>query len=480
MKKVKNFVSLIVAAVMVMAMAVTAFAEDAAQGTTATTGKITISSPTEGETYTIYKIFDVSYSTDKTAYSYTISTDSEWTGVVQAYANEADSGLSLTETAVGDQYVVTIDKTKFSAAKFAKELKTNVAQKSGTSKTAQKNQDLEFTGLPLGYYLVDTKSGALCNLTTTNNEVTIHDKNDVPFLKEEDKENVELGEIVTYTITGKVPNTTGFSGYIYKISDTMSEGLTFNSNSIEVKVGTRILTKGTEYTCNTETTGFEIIIPVMDLQSNVGETITVTYTAKVNENAVAKISKNEAKLTYSNNPVNSAETNTISQEQKVYNAKINIVKYDSSADSSTTNIKKLQGAKFILKNSENNYYKYNTTDDVIEWVDKSDPDVAVFETDVNGNASINGLKDGSYKLYEIEAPKGYNPLTDPVTISIQGKDNSGIDVDNLTVSVDIGNSKGALLPSTGGIGTTIFYVLGGILVLGAAVVLVTKRRVNGK
>ena len=470
MKKVKKFVSLVLAAVMVMAMTVTAFAEDA------TTGKITISSPTEGEIYTIYKIFDVSYSTDKTAYSYTISTTSEWKAVVQGYAKEADSGLSLTETAVGDQYVVTIDKTKFSAAKFAKELKTNVAQKSGTSKTAQKNKDLEFTGLPLGYYLVDTKSGALCNLTTTNNEVTIHDKNDVPFLKEEDKENVELGEIVTYTITGKVPNTTGFSGYIYKISDTMSEGLTFNPNSIEVKVGTRTLTKGTEYTCNTETTGFEIIIPVMDLQSNVGETITVTYTAKVNENAVAKISKNEAKLTYSNNPINSKETNTINQEQKVYNAKINIVKYDSSPDQSPEeSTKKLGGAKFILRNSKNEYYKYNTTKDVIEWVDKADADE--FETTMDGKASINGLKDGSYKLYEIEAPKGYNPLKDPVNITINGKDSSGtIHVDNLTVSLNIGNSKGALLPSTGGIGTTIFYVLGGILVLGAAVVLVVRRR----
>ena len=476
MKKVKKFVSLVLAAVMAMAMTVTAFAEDAAQGTTAATGKITISSPTEGETYTIYKIFDVSYSTDKTAYSYTISTTSEWTGVVQAYANETDSGLSLTKTAVGDQYVVTIDKTKFSAAKFAKELKTKVAQKSGTSKTAQENQDLEFTGLPLGYYLVDTKSGALCNLTTTNNEVTIHDKNDVPFLKEEDKENVELGEIVTYTITGKVPNTTGFSGYIYKISDTMSEGLTFNPNSIEVKVGTRTLNKGTEYTCNTETTGFEIIIPVMDLQSNVGETITVTYTAKVNENAVAKISKNEAKLTYSNNPINSTETNTINQEQKVYNAKINIVKYELSPDQSPEeSTKKLGGAKFILRNSENKYYKYNTTKDVIEWVDKADADE--FETTMDGKASINGLKDGSYELYEIEAPKGYNPLKDPVNITINGKDSSGtIHVDNLTVSLNIGNSKGALLPSTGGIGTTIFYVLGGILVLGAAVVLVVRRR----
>lgn len=468
MKKVKKFVSLILAAVMVMAMSVVAFADDGTQGTTTAKGTITVENPKEGESYTAYKIFDVTYSNGKDAYAYTITSDSEWYNDVKTY-----TGITLEEVNGTTQYIVE-KAAGFNAADFANYLKGKTTGKQGKTlrniNGVAKVEDLDF-----GYYFVSSTSGALCNLTTTDPTATIHDKNDVPFSKTEDKDNVELGGTVTYTITGKVPNTTGFSGYLYKINDTMSEGLTFNPNSIEVKVGTRTLTKGTTY--NTQSTGFEIIIPVMDLQSNVGETITVTYTAKVNDKAIAKISKNEATLTYSNNPIDSADTNTISQEQKVYNAKINIVKYDSSPDQSPEeSTKKLGGAKFILKNSDNKYYKYNTTDDVIEWVDnKADADV--FETTIDGKASINGLKDGNYKLYEIEAPKGYNPLTDPVNIPINGKDSSGsIRADNLTVGVDIGNSKGALLPSTGGIGTTIFYVLGGVLVLGAAVVLVVRRR----
>lgn len=312
-------------------------------------------------------------------------------------------------------------------------------------------------------------------MTTTDPTATIHDKNDVPFSKTEDKDNIELGGTVTYTITGKVPNTTGFGTYEYIIEDKMSKGLDFNDDVIVKVDGAELAKDKYEYTKNADEKGFTLKIHVMDIQNNVGKTITVTYTATVNSDGVAVISKNEAKLTYSNNPVDSTDTKTISQEQKVYNAKINIVKYDSSPDQSPESTKKLGGAKFILKNSDNKYYKYNTTKDVIEWVDKADADV--FETTIDGKASINGLKDGNYILYEIEAPKGYNPLKDPVTIPINGKDSSGIiQANNLTVGVDIGNSKGALLPSTGGIGTTIFYVLGGVLVLGAAVVLVVRRR----
>lgn len=470
MKKVKKFIGFVLAVVMVMAMSVMAFADDAAQGTMAMTGKITISSPVAGKKYTIYKILDVTYNTDKTAYAYTISEDSEWKSVVEAYANEADSGISLTGTAASNQYAVTIDETKFSPAKFAQELKANVTGKTIISKTAEEDSVLEFTGLPLGYYLVATESGALCNLTTTNNAITIFDKNDVPFLSTADKDNVELGEVITYTITGKVPDTTGFLDYTYKIKDTMSEGLNFNPESLEVQVGTRTLTKGTEYTYTPAATGFEIIIPVKDMQTeDVGKEITVTYTATAESDGVAKISKNEATLTYSNNPVDSNETAAIQQLLEAYNARIDIKNYDA------TDLSALQDAQFIIENSEGKYFKYNTAIGKTEWVEKDQADV--FATDVNGNASVNGLKDGSYTLYEIKASQGYHPLQDPVRITIDGKDGTTINERNLTVRVEIGNSKGTLLPSTGGIGTTIFYVLGGILVLGAAV-LAVRRRMN--
>ena len=462
----KKFVSLILAAVMVMAMTVVAFADNTTPGTV--TGTITVENPKNGETYTAYKIFDVTYS--GTAYAYTIDSNSAWLSAAQEYTE----GLTLEKTAIGDKYNVTI-KNGFSAAEFADKLKAVDKTNIRGNVFAETNGKATISGLPLGYYFVSSTNGALCNLTTTNPDAVIHDKNDVPFSKTDDKESVELGEVVTYTITGKVPNTTGFSEYLYKINDTMSEGLTFNKESLEVKVGTTILKPNTEYTFNEKNNGFELIIPVKKLQSDVGKTITVTYTATVNENAVAKTSKNEATLTYTNNPVENTTTTTEKQEQKVYSAKIKIDKYDTAvADKSS----KLKDAKFILKNSDNKYYKYNDSTGGVIWVDKDQADV--FVTDLNGSASVNGLKDGNYTLYEIEAPKGYNLLKTPINIAINGKNGSKINVDNLTVTTEVGNSTGSLLPSTGGIGTTIFYVLGGILVLGAAVVLVTKRRMNEK
>ena len=468
MKKVKKFVSLILAAVMVMAMSVVAFADDGTQGTTTAKGTITVENPKEGESYTAYKIFDVTYSNGKDAYAYTITSDSEWYIDVDNY-----TGITLDPVNGTTQYIVE-KAAGFNAADFANYLKGKTTGKQGNT-LKNTNGVAKAENLDFGYYFVSSTSGALCNLTTTDPTATIHDKNDVPFSKTEDKDNVELGGTVTYTITGKVPNTTGFGTYEYIIEDKMSKGLDFNDDVIVKVDGAELAKDKYEYTKNADEKGFTLKIHVMDIQNNVGKTITVTYTATVNSDGVAVISKNEAKLTYSNNPVDSTDTKTISQEQKVYNAKINIVKYDSSSDQSPESTKKLGGAKFILKNSDNKYYKYNTTKDVIEWVDKEDADV--FETTIDGKASINGLKDGNYILYEIEAPKGYNPLKDPVTIPINGKDSSGIiQANNLTVGVDIGNSKGALLPSTGGIGTTIFYVLGGVLVLGAAVVLVVRRR----
>lgn len=463
----KKFVGLVLAAVMVMAMTVVAFADNTTPGTA--TGTITVENPKNEETYTAYKIFDVTYSGE--AYAYTIDKNSKWLSVVQGYT----VGLTLGDTATGDKYNVTMKNT-FNASEFAARLKAADKTDKGGQGLTIVNGKATISGLPLGYYFVSSTNGALCNLTTTDPDAVIHDKNDVPFSKTDDKESVELGEVVTYTITGKVPNTTGFREYVYKISDTMSEGLTFNEASLEVKVGTTTLSKDTGYTFTKKNNGFELIIPVKDLQSNVGETITVTYTAKVNENAIAKISKNEATLTYTNNPVESTTTTTEKQEQKVYSAKITIDKYDTAvADKSS----KLQDAKFILKNSVNQYYKYNTDTGVIDWVDNKEQ-ADVFITNAKGEASINGLKDGNYKLYEIEAPKGYNLLKDPINIAINGKDGTIINVDKLTVKEEVGNSKGSLLPSTGGIGTTIFYVLGGILVLGAAIVLVTKRRMNEK
>lgn len=182
MKHARKLASLLLALVMVFALATTAFAEGE-------TGTITVDNPITGQTYTAYKIFDVVYDTNN-HYSYTIDSTSEWFGTVQTYATDAN-GLKLTQANGSTTYIVTITEA-FSAPSFAVALKAAVSGKTGTTLTAQGNT-VTASNLPLGYYFVTSSTGALCNLTTTNPTVTIHDKNDVPFEKVDDQESVEVG-----------------------------------------------------------------------------------------------------------------------------------------------------------------------------------------------------------------------------------------------------------------------------------------------
>ena len=455
MKTMKKLTCVMVALVLMLALCVTAFA--------AGPGSITVDNPSNGVTYTAYKIFDVVYNTDKTAYSYTIAHSSPWYSVVDAYANTADSHLTLAKAASEDTYIVTTT-AGFSAAKFSVALKAAVEGKDGISLTVADGKATA-TGLDLGYYLVVGANEALANLTTTNPDVIIHDKNDVPFDKVDDKESVEVGEVVNYTITGKVPDTTGFTTYEYTITDTMSEGLTFNED-VKVYVGNVELTGN--YTYEKVGNGFKVTIKVMDIQDKVSQPIVVKYTATVNEKAIAKISENDAKLVYSNNPTDSEKRGELTDKETVYSAKIVIDKYDANvADKS----KKLEGAEFVLKNSEGKFYNYDTSAKKVAWVDTQEA-AKVFVTDGNGVDEVIGLKDGTYTLIETKAPAGYNLLSETIEVVVAG---SNSDATKLTYKVDVGNSTGSLLPGTGGIGTRIFYIAGAALLLGAVVVLLVKK-----
>ena len=475
MKHARKLASLLLALVMVFALATTAFAAETV--TTPTTGTITVENPVKDQTYTAYKIFDVVYDTND-HYSYTIDSTNEWYGTVSAYASVPAHGLKLTQVNGGNTYVVTTGNG-FSAPDFAAALKKDVSGKNGKELT-ENGSSVTVDNLPLGYYFVASTNGALCNLTTTNPTVTIHDKNDMPFEKVADKTNADVGQIVTYTITGKVPDSTGFDTYIYTIEDTMSDGLTFNRDSLKVKVGNTDVTADTSkceitYDGTTAPNTFKVSIIVKNC--TVGDPIEVTYNATVNEKAIAVVSKNEAKLTYSNDPTDSTKTTTTPpQEQKVYTSKIVIDKFESG--SKTT---KLPNAKFVLykevkhgETASTVYYRWNETAKKVEWVaDKTD--ATVVTTNEQGEATFGGLADGTYYLVEIEAPAGYNPLTEPVEVKVEG---SNTDKTKLSVTAEVANKTGTTLPSTGGMGTTIFYVLGSALVLGAVVLLVTKKRMS--
>ena len=496
MKHARKLASLLLALVMVFALATTAFAAD--------NGTITVDNPIAGQTYTAYKIFDVVYDTNAegaagTHYSYTISGTSEWFSVV-ATKNDDNTvtskitGLTFEKAYSEDTYVV-IQGNGFSAPDFAKALKSAVTGKTGTTLTAQGNT-VTASSLPLGYYFVNSTSGALANLTTTNPSVTIHDKNDMPFDKVDDKVSVDVGQTVNYTITGKVPDYTGFTTYTYLITDTMSEGLTFKKD-VKVTVGSTNVTSACTITYNVDGNAnkFTVSIPVKSY--NIGAEIKVTYSAVVNENAVAKIGKNSATLTYSNDPADSTKTTTPADEETVYSSKIVIDKYETNNKNT-----KLAGAKFVLyKRGEGiatkptsgdydtvtndstatyyprEYYKYTAATETegakVDW--DADKDHATSKiTDDSGATSFNGLANGTYYLLETEAPAGYNLLTEPVTVTVNG----GTTETALSVTAEVANNTGALLPSTGGMGTTIFYVLGSILAVGAIVLLVTKKRMS--
>ena len=494
MKHARKLASLLLALVMVFALATTAFAtEPEGTTTTPTTGSITVDNPVEGQTYTAYKIFDVVYdeATPK-HYSYTIDSTSAWFNTVSVYATKAH-GLTLTRVGV-TTYVVTTGNG-FSAPDFAVALKGNVTGKTGEALTGDANA-VSVSNLALGYYFVSSGTGALCNLTTTNPTVTIHDKNDMPFEKTADKTNVDVGQTVKFTITGKVPDTTGFEIYTYEIADTMSEGLTFNRNSLAVKVGSADVTADTDkctiiYDATTTPNTFKVSIDVMKF--NAGDPITVTYTATVNEKAIAVVSKNEAKLTYSNDPTDSeSKTTTPPEIVKVYTSKIVIDKYEAGKEDT-----KLEGAEFVLcriaphndaqyaalyavqndnQNDNQNaiqYYKRDETTKTVSWV-YDITEATKVTTDANGAASFDGLANGDYWLVETKAPAGYNQLDKPVLVKVNG----GTTEAQLSVTAKVENQAGTLLPSTGGVGTTVFYVLGAVLVLGAVVLLVTKKRMN--
>lgn len=485
MKHARKLASLLLALVMVFALATTAFATET--GTT-TTGTITVANPVEGQTYTAYKIFNVVYdeATPK-HYSYTIDSTSEWFKTVKTYADGANSGLTLTLVKGTTTYVVTTTGA-FSAPPFADALKADVNGKTGRALSVADGK-ATVTDLDLGYYFVTSTTGALCNLTTTNPNVNIHDKTNMPFKKTADQTDVEVGQIVNYTITGNVPDYTGFTTYTYKIEDTMSEGLTFKKD-VKVKIGGTDVTDACTivYDVNNNTNSFTVTVPVLDNKYTIGAEIKVTYSATVNEKAIAVVSENKAELTYSNDSTDSeSKTTTPPEIVKVYTSKIVIDKYEKDATNT-----KLEGAEFVLcrkapndepqfaafRNDSQNtiklpYYKWDETTKTVSWVDTI-AEATKVTTDNKGAASFDGLANGTYHLVETKAPAGYNRMTEAQEVEVKG----GTTAAELSVTAKVENQAGTLLPSTGGMGTTIFYVLGAVLVLGAVVLLVTKKRMS--
>lgn len=534
-KTIKKMMALAIAMVMVLAMGTSVFADDEVTGSITVTDQ-KIAAGQTSTTFEAYRIFDLAANADYTALAYTINSD--WTGfftgtgagaayIVDTNDSTANNGEGYTPIVVNGavKYIALTDSNIAAFGKAALAYST-----SANLTPVGSNTNGSFTDLPLGYYMVYPKGAninvspytSIVSLTTTKPNATVVQKAEYPTLEKTDDDNsVEVGQTVTYTLTSKVPDTTGYETFTFEMNDDMTKGLTFGGEgSITVTIGdTAIVHDSTatgyvaakDFTYTTATsaneggTAFKISIPVMQYQDKIGAAITVTYTATVNDNAVTKIDKNHATLTYSRNPKNSEDkTTTPPDEEKVFSAKIVINKYDA-----TNTAAKLKDAKFVLrcksvtdtgaaaKAEAGKYYKYTaateTTPADVSWVAEEDVNTKVtageyalvsdvkngatiVTTDSNGVAEFAGLENGVYELIEVEAPEGYNQIKGVAKeITINGNDESEA---SLTATADIENNSGTELPSTGGMGTTIFYVIGGILVLAAAIILISRRKVQ--
>lgn len=551
MKRIKRIAAVMMAAIMALAMSITAFAtEVSSEGA---------STPTGTHTYEIYQIFTGDYADG-------VLSNIKW-------------GANGTGT-VGEK----VDNKTLEDLEAVKDNKSDTAKLAIISKYAdlesspvQTGSETTYTGLTPGYYLVKDQDGSLSGeneaytlyvVQVVNDTLTFKPKSDIPTT---DKKIVEgndkvstneasIGDEVNYEITGTMPsNIADYKTYYYMFTDTLSKGLTYKENSIKVTVNgidvTKYFYKGVgEYD---ETTGTTIEVGIVDLKAlslltdpAVGEItkdtkVVLTYTATLNKNAViaGDGNPNDVKLSYSNDPNNSGNGSTTPPENPGKptpthptgeTPKVEVVTYTTELTILKTdeNNKFLPGVEFTLTGNgvnivlvteetfteaaDGTYWKlkdgtYTTTaptvadDETDNSADYADVNTKYTkttnvvakgngetETDVvgtvqaDGTVTFKGLGAGEYTITETKTLPGYNTI-DPITFKLTfdaetktfASNNDKVTIgDDNTLDTSIVNQKGSLLPSTGGIGTTIFYIVGAILVIGAGVILVAKKRMG--
>mgnify|MGYP004496251187 FL=1 len=493
MKLIKKILAIMFAFMMVVGMGTKVNAEEN-ESTTEPTGKITINNAVNGQTYSIYKILELeSFSGD----NYSYKPVDAWKEFFQV--EDAATGK---QKGAGSEYV-TIDENGYATwesgadvktfAKLALEYAKNKPITPVTEKKIE-NKTLEFTGLEFGYYLVDSSVGALCGLDTTNPNATINEKNGTPTVEKLVKEDSDtFGPSNTADIGQKVEFKTTITAQAgaqnYVLHDKMDAGLTFN-NDIQITLNNNIVNNDSynillksNSTTETKPLGnctFEIdFLETFCNSLKANDQIIVSYSATLNENAVVKGegNKNETWLKYGNG------TDTAHSITTTKTYEIPVFKYTKKDNTK----KGLSGAKFTLSKNANDSSPIKLievseeTTKLTYRVAKEDETSAATEitTPSKGEFVIQGLDADTYYLTEIEAPKGYNKLAAPIEVVIDGEGNVKFNDANVD-RVEVENKTGTLLPSTGGMGTTIIYMAGAILVVASGIVLVSKKRSKAK
>ena len=535
MKNVRRFLSLILVSVMVLAMSMTAFAKGE------TDGKITITTSEADLTFEAYQVIagDVVETTQNGVTTTTFS-NVEW-------GKGIDSAKFVTEVQKIDGFSAVKDAETFveEIAKYGDDadVMQKVANAVAVSRSTEKTTSTGVAGAyelavgEYGYYFVtDTDGLAVLDNRTSKYYLVVVDgpdatnlkvKTEVPEQEKKVQENTDIsnvqilekygtgyddvadyfiGDEVPFELISHIPNFNGMDSYYYEFVDKMDPGFTFVENSVEVIITNKddindvkiTLVKDTHYTLdfsklasgNQFSVVFNNLVGTIDPQY-IGEKIVIRFKATLNTNAVVGDggNLNESYLRYGNNPSEGGEPRETPPDQVI------VFTYELPGNKVDESGQPLDGAEFVLKNSEGKFYFWNEQTKKTEWVDSED-DATVMISDANGDFGAKGLDQGTYYLKEIKAPAGYNLLKDEIEVKItatgagvngQIYNNDGtlkpikIDVtqDGASVTtVTVENQSGVELPETGGIGTTIFYIVGALLALGAGVVLVTRRRVQ--
>ena len=532
MKYTKKLLSLVLVLVLALALAVPGFAAPLDN----VKGSVEVTNPTAGSTYNIYKIFDVTYISDEegdatsptNGYAYTIDTTPNTDGARWYDQLNGKGVFNFEETVQENIYNVTVATGKTeaevgAALKSALDALESTVSVAKSAIEAVEGAEVKWTDLELGYYMVTSTTegsvGSTVALTTTSKDAKIIEKNDNPGWDDEGGKTVLTADgsyakltSATYgdTLTFRLRiNAKDYDGYDpiteYVVYDQLPEGMTFvRITSVTVGGETFTATTGAaapSYTDKTYKLGnagtdgsdpysFNVTIPWGAAENGKDRIIEILYTAKVTSTmGVDENKQNKAWFDFNQEPGGDSTVD-------VYTYDIEIHKVNGSDESKPL----LAGATFELKDStgttiklvgSGNSYRVATMNE--EGAVEGGA-VAQFTTTNTGNIVISGLAAGEYILTEIEAPEGYNILVGDVTIKIEqgqngaytvkytynneetnaGQGTTGTDNDQITVE----NNQGTVLPGTGGMGTTIFYTLGGVLVVGAAILLVTKKRVH--
>lgn len=511
MKRMKRIMALMLAAIMMMAMSVTAFAAEGATGTHTLTVNVKSTTPAQdlkGQTINLYKLFDVTESgtTESKNYAYTVNTETGYKDAIKSALGTSFTGTTDEEYAAA---VLALKDTEGAVQKFANDFTAEALTKK-LSATANSGKIIEenktsytFENLAAGYYLVYVTGGKEIQsslVTVDETTTTVNLKTEAPSItKTADKETAEIGQVVKYTVTGAIPDTTGYSEYVYKIHDELTKGLDFvndangtacEANSVKVTVaftdtsltvGGTTPTTATLDTANNRKMSLDLSAWVRDNQANKGKEFTVTYYAKVNKDAEVT-NNNKASLEYGNNPDDTTTTTPSEAKTNTYPLDINKIKKGSE--------EKLAGAKFSLytseadaKNGENAIKVSGSNGNyVVDPASTTTEFESVKSIDGKGyNLHINGLEAKDYWLVETQAPEGFNKLTDPIKVTITKDGDANWTVKKNDVSeddkiIDVVNSTGSLLPSTGGRGAIAFAVIAALLVFGVAVSFIRDKR----